>query len=158
MEKVDFTKGQQSQGSYAGSVQDAEAAMKKKLSPKMFNLGEQLHSLAVRGDVFCPKLWASYAHNLDFLSREDGVIFGMTENPQDWYLRKVFESFHKHLARYFDKKIYYALDGKIMDYANYGVVKYGDLTDEQKKYADDSFQEAKANVRKYIQKSKEAFA
>ena len=150
MEKVSFRQAGVSSG-YVDSVRECEQVYSP-LTDEMFNLGQRIFD-ETKDSKFPlnPKEWVAWMRKMDFIAKPDHVIFGMPDKASEWWVSQVFEKFHKVLARHFDKRVYYAMNGKILDLANYDIPKYSELSQAQKSALDAGWTEAKANIRKFMQ-------
>jgi hypothetical protein len=144
---------------YSAIVNQCEVIYGQQLPDDIFNLGADIAKNERCWGVvsFCPKTWTAWMRKAKLYETQDAVYIGIDGSQNRLWIDNIFKHFHSVIARHKDKKVFYRLDGKTLDIAGYGSKTYQDLTDEQKKYAEDCFAEARANVAKFINMGKDAF-
>lgn len=131
---------------YGEKVRYAEGIYKQNLNSKMYELGAVIHKSCETTQMpFDIYGWVAWMRKADYIDKGDKVIIGIPEetstSEKSFFLQEIFKRYHSLIARALNSPIYYALNGKVYDYANYGVraekQKMTQALQEEQKIIDD---------------------
>lgn len=136
--------------SYADIIRDMEVVYSSDLTDRIFNLGADIYGRH-KGTNYplCPKIWFAWMRNSDFKIMDDKVVVGCVGDVRNkmFWLENINKHLNKFLEYFFEKPIYYGLDGELHNLAGHEPPKDHD-------YAAQCFAEVRANVKKFTDNSK----
>lgn len=153
---MDFElKETQRKSEYLTEARATERVYGEPLSYEMLTLGQELDNLADKHkQPFNPKAWVAWMRKAEIYQQSNRVIVRVPDRKYEFFIDYIFGFYHSLLAKHYNKKVYYAGHGReILDKAGYDLIRYENLSEEEKKYYDDGWAEVKRNIASMVNKT-----